>query len=105
VLLCVAINSWMDGPPILISIAQAIIAGPGPRVDVHRATAAVDRGAAERYRDAGAGRPAVLSAGSLARLIVEDAAAAFVLHRRGHVVHQPGVENLQLYPLAPAVML
>jgi len=27
VLLCVAINSWMDGPPILISITQAVIAG------------------------------------------------------------------------------
>jgi peptide/nickel transport system substrate-binding protein/oligopeptide transport system substrate-binding protein len=58
-----------------------------------QARAAMDRGEREQlYR-------------RLARLIVEDAAAAFVLHRRGHVVHQPGVENLQLYPLAPAVRL
>jgi ABC-type transport system substrate-binding protein/methyl-accepting chemotaxis protein len=41
----------------------------------------------------------------LARLIVEDGAAAFILHRRSHVVHQRGLENLQLYPLTPIVRL
>jgi ABC-type transport system substrate-binding protein/methyl-accepting chemotaxis protein len=39
----------------------------------------------------------------LARLVVADAPAAFIMHRRNHVIHRPDVEGLQVYLLTPTV--
>jgi len=39
----------------------------------------------------------------LARDIVDDAPAAFMIHRRNHVIHRPDVEGLQVYLLTPIV--
>jgi ABC-type transport system substrate-binding protein/methyl-accepting chemotaxis protein len=39
----------------------------------------------------------------LAHLIVEDAPAVFIMHRRNHVIHRPDVEGLQVYLLTPIV--